>query len=164
MNTLQITIYLLIGVLWSAAILHIAKSRYWTSNTKAAWLIAFLFGNFLVYSIFLLSTCQKSRRSKEALGIQENNFSCWIFWLLVLGGNALFIYLSTLFGLAGAWPTPTPIAQSLIVGTELGVTIPLLASLYYMLKHRFSTGLTYNASIIPLVFAFTLFVDFFNKS
>jgi len=163
MNTLQITIYLFIGILWSAALLHIVKSQYWTSNAKAAWLIAFLFGNFLVYSLFLIGTCQKSKRQQASAGIHDKEFTCWFIWLLILGGNGLFVYLSVMFGLTGIGSLHAPIAQSLIVGTALGVGIPLLASLYCMLKQRFSSALTYNVSIVPLIFAFTLVVDLFIK-
>ena len=105
---------------------------------------------------FRLVRLRNAQHRNQELGLKENKFSSWLIWLFIFVGNGFLAYLWVVFSLARP-------GSPIILGTELGVTIPLLVSIYFMLKERYSIGLACSASVMPLVLGFSLLLDIFNK-
>ena len=156
---LQVVGTLLIVILGFIPIVHVVKSRYWSNDAKIGWGIAILFTYFIGYAIFLVATFLKLRKQNSDMETKENNSSSWFLWFLMLVGNGLILYLWIVFGFAGAASADSATLQPLILGAELGVTVPLLLSIYFMSKKKYSIGLAWNASIMPVVLTFTILID-----
>ena len=93
-----------------------------------------------------------------------NKSSGWAIWWLMFAGNGAFVFAWFFFELisAGSVERSVVVARFLVLNTVLSVVLPLIVSIYFMLKEKFKIGLVWIAVIIPLVIGFSIFIDMTN--
>lgn len=89
-----------------------------------------------------------------------SNITGWLFWLLAIGINGFFVFLWTVFGLAGAGSTSGPVGQGLVWGTVFGVGVPLIISAYQAKQENFGRAIGLTMLFTP--FSIVLFFLFAN--
>jgi predicted membrane channel-forming protein YqfA (hemolysin III family) len=84
-----------------------------------------------------------------------NKAVAWIVWVLVAGAGAIAGFVFWAFALQGpdhaAAPEKVRLFTFIVVG---GMGIPLLASLYFMIKSRFAWGTALAFLMIPSMVGF----------